>query len=374
MMNDVLARGAPLEDKVSGWSRHSKAMAEPPLYDNNAWCRSEMPQHVLPLVDISRLASDAAEDRLSVARELDRACAETGFLYIQGAQFDGALLNRLVERAKLYFALDEQAKMASYIGQSENHSGYVPVGEEQFGVGTADLKEAYDVNNDYPHTEGRRPLLGPNIWPEMAGFREDVLAYYRHIEAIGHQLFGAFALALGLDETYFDAFLQHPPSQLRLIHYPFDAAAEDRPGIGAHTDYECFTLLFSTAPGLQVIDKAGEWVDVPLIDGTMIMNIGDMMEIMSNGRYVATKHRVKKVQEERYSFPLFFSCDYDHVIAPIVAHEVPAYRPLKSGDHLYNQTAQTFAYLKRRIADGDLVLNEPVALDSFGLQEAGVRA
>jgi isopenicillin N synthase-like dioxygenase len=243
------------------------------------------------------------------------------------------------------------------------------VGEEQFGGGTFDLKEAYDVNHDYLSVEGRRPLLGPNIWPDMPGFREDALAYYRHIKGIGHQLFRAFAIALGLDEAHFEAHLQHPPSQLRLIHYPFDANAEDRPGIGSHTDYECFTLLFATAPGLQVIDKRGEWIDVPLIEGTMILNIGDMMEILSNGRYVATKHRVKKVREERYSFPLFFSCDYDHVIAPAVKDEAPKYPPLKGGEHLYNQTAQTFAYLKRRIASGEMVLDNAVPLGSFGLPE-----
>jgi isopenicillin N synthase-like dioxygenase len=217
-----------------------------------------MPNHVLPLVDISLLESDVVEDRVGVARELDRACAEAGFLYIRGAQFDHELFRRLMERAKLYFALDHETKMRSYIGLSENHSGYVPVGEEQFAVGTYDLKEAFDVNNDYPFAEGRRPLLGPNLWPEMPGFREDALAYYRHIETIGRQLFGAFALALGLDEDFFEPHLRHPPSQLRLIHYPFDAEAEDRPGIGSHTDYECFTLLFASAPGLQVLGKDGE--------------------------------------------------------------------------------------------------------------------
>lgn len=333
-----------------------------------------MQQHVLPLVDISKLDSASFEDRLSVARDLDRACVEAGFLYIRGAQFDQALFRRLVERAKAYFAQGDEAKMRSYIGLSQNHSGYVPVGEEQFGVGSYDLKEAFDVNYDCSIADERRPLVGPNLWPDMPGFREDVLAYYEHIKGIGHQLFRAFALALGLEETHFDAHLRHPPSQLRLIHYPYDPDAEDRPGIGSHTDYECFTLLFATAPGLQVVGKDGEWVDVPLIEDTMIMNISDMMEIMSNGRYVATKHRVKKVKEERYSFPLFFSCDYDHVIAPIGSHEAPRYKPLKGGEHLYNQTAQTFEYLKRRVASGDLVLNDAVPLDSFGLQEAGARA
>lgn len=320
----------------------------------------------LPIVDISLLESDDLADRMSVARKLDRACAETGFLYIRGAQLDGALFRRLIARAKRYFALDHEVKMESYIGRSENHSGYVPIGEEQFGGGTYDLKEAYDVNCDYKDAEGRRPLLGPNIWPDMSGFREDVETYYRHVMGVGRQLFRSFALALGLDECFFDAHLQNPPSQLRLIHYPFNAGVEDVPGIGAHTDYECFTLLFATAPGLQIVDKQGHWVDVPLMDGTMIMNIGDMMEILSNGRYVATRHRVKKVEEERYSFPLFHSCDYDYVIAPVMRGETPRYAPLKGGDHLFNQTARTFAYLKRRAANGQLVLRNAAPLHSFG--------
>ena len=306
----------------------------------------------LPLVDISRLASGCREDRLAVAGELDRACRDAGFLYVTGAQPDPALFGRLLARARAYFALDHAAKMQSYIGLSENHSGYVPEGEEQFEEGTRDRRESYDIGCDYSLATGRRPLLGPNLWPDLPGFRDDVLAYYRHVADIGHQLFRCFALALGLDEGHFDAHLAHPPSQLRLIHYPFDPAAEDRPGIGSHTDYECFTLLSATAPGLQVVDRLGDWVDVPLLDGALVMNIGDMMEIMSNGRYVATRHRVRKVGQERYSFPFFHACDYDHVVAPVIPDEVPRYAPVRSGEHLFSQTARTFAYLKRRVASG----------------------
>ncbi|WP_022683862.1 isopenicillin N synthase family dioxygenase [Sphingobium bisphenolivorans] len=320
----------------------------------------------LPVVDISRLNGGSLDERRALARELDDACARHGFLYIKGSQFDPALFRRLVERAQAYFALDHDAKMRSYIGRSENHSGYVPTGEEQFAGGSNDLKEAYDVNYDYAAADGRRPLLGPNLWPDMPGFREDVQAYYAHIVSIGRQLFRAFALALGLDEDHFDGHLRHPPNQLRLIHYPFDAAAEDRPGIGAHTDYECFTLLFATGPGLQIVDKQGQWVDVPLIEGMMIMNIGDMMEVLSNGRYVATRHRVKKVEQQRFSFPLFFACDYDYVVAPVIGGGAARYAPIKGGEHLFNQTAQTFTYLKRKVASGELALTDAVPLDSFG--------
>lgn len=328
-------------------------------------------EYVLPLIDISLLNSDCLEDRMQVVQALDRACKEVGFLYIQGEQFQPELFDKLKEIAESYFAQDENQKMQNYIGFSKNHSGYVPIGEEQFKANVYDLKEAYDINYDYQEIENRRPLLGPTQWPNDPQFKEQVLAYYQHIKAIGHQLFKAFALALELEENYFDAHLKHAPSQLRLIHYPFNPNAEDQFGIGAHTDYECFTLLFPTAEGLQVLDKQGEWIDIPLIENTMVMNIGDMMEILSNGRYLATKHRVKHVKQERYSFPLFFSCDYDYVIQPIIKNEDPHYPPMKGGEHLFNQTAQTFRYLKQRIASGELVLENARPLYSFGLNEQG---
>ncbi|ENV37393.1 hypothetical protein F959_02201 [Acinetobacter venetianus RAG-1 = CIP 110063] len=328
-------------------------------------------EYVLPLIDISLLNSDYLEDRMQVVQALDRACKEVGFLYIQGEQFQPELFDKLKEIAESYFAQDENQKMQNYIGFSKNHSGYVPIGEEQFKANVYDLKEAYDINYDYQEIENRRPLLGPTQWPNDPQFKEQVLAYYQHIKAIGHQLFKAFALALELEEDYFDAHLKHAPSQLRLIHYPFNPNAEDQFGIGAHTDYECFTLLFPTAEGLQVLDKQGEWIDIPVIENTMVMNIGDMMEILSNGRYLATKHRVKRVKQERYSFPLFFSCDYDYIIQPIIKNEVPHYPPMKGGEHLFNQTAQTFRYLKQRIASGELVLENARPLYSFGLNEQG---
>jgi isopenicillin N synthase-like dioxygenase len=203
----------------------------------------------------------------------------------------------------------------------------------------------------------------------MAGFQDDVMAYYAHLMGIGRQLFGAFALALGLDEDHFDAYLLNPPSQLRLIRYPRDDSAQDRSGIGANTDHECFTLLFATAPGLQIVSRQGVWIDVPLVEGTMIMNIGDMMEILSNGGYLATRHRVKKVRQERYSFPMFHACDYDYVVVPLTKEEAPRYAPLKGGEHLFDQTAQAFAYLKRRIAAGDLALPDAMPLHSFGQQD-----
>lgn len=173
------------------------------------------------------------------------------------------------------------------------------------------------------------PLIGANEWPDLPDFRARVLAYYDAVFALGHRLFDAFALALGLPEGYFKPMVTCPPAKLRLIHYPFDASVEDVPGIGAHTDYECFTLLLADQPGLEVLNEESVWIDAPPVknaagEEAFVINIGDMLEVLSAGTFVATAHRVRKVPQERYSFPLFFACDYHTLIRPLPTFSPPA--------------------------------------------------
>jgi isopenicillin N synthase-like dioxygenase len=328
----------------------------------------------LPVVDIADLRSPDPARRRAAAAALGAAAREAGFLYVTGHGVPAAVVDRLTLRARAYFAQPLAAKMRDYIGSSANHSGYVPPGEEQYQGAKPDLKEAYDVGFDLHDPGRRRPMLGPNRWSDFAGFREDVNAYYQAVFELSQRLFRGFALALDVPEDAFTCNVTAPPSQLRLIHYLPPVAAEandDRPGIGAHTDYECFTILLPTADGLEVLNGAGQWIDAPVIPGTFVINIGDMLEVLSNGQFVATLHRVRRVHEERYSFPLFCACDYDTVIAPMAQLCPPgtagSYEPLVCGDHLYAQTMQTFAYLKDRLARGELRLPErSKALASFG--------
>lgn len=130
-------------------------------------------------------------------------------------------------------------------------------------------------------------------------------------------------------------------------------------------------FIIADSTGLQVLTKQGEWIDIPLLENTLVMNIGDMMEILSNGKYLATKHRVKK-SNKNATPSLYFSCDYDYVIQPINTNEPPKYAPLAGGEHLFNQTAQTFHYLKQRVASGELALKNAVPLYSFGLTESNM--
>lgn len=334
----------------------------------------------LPIVDVGGLYSADLATRQKVAAEIGAASRDSGFLYIVGHPIKDETRARLLDAAKAFFARSTDEKMRSYIGKSKSHSGYVPPGEEVFYGQKPDRKEAYDVSTDVPADDpevlsGRTPMLGPVQWPDDPEFRAAVGDYYAQVSDLARALFRGFALALDLDENFFDAYVKRPPSQLRLIHYPYAPDAPvDEPGIGAHTDYECFTILWPTAPGLEVMNGAGEWIDAPPIPGGFVINIGDMLEAWTNGTFVATSHRVRKVQEERYSFPYFSACDYHTVVEPLpqfVTAERPArFKPLVAGDHLLAQTAQTFQYLKKRIEDGSFKLPPgAMKLSSFG-QEA----
>lgn len=331
----------------------------------------------IPIVDITKLRTGTPDEQKEVAEELGKAARSVGFVYVTGGGIDETLFEGVLDATKRFFALPHDEKMKVYIGNSRNHRGYVPEGEEVFASGTKDKKEAFDLSIDLPADDpdyvAGNPLLGPNQWPDIPGFAETVNAYYTAVFDMGRVLLRGFSMAIGEEPTFFDRYVTKPPSQLRLIHYPFDSSAEDRPGIGAHTDYECFTLLRSTVPGLEVMNGAGEWIDAPPVPGAYVVNVGDMMEIWTNGEFVATSHRVRKVSEERYSFPLFFAADYDTVVAPLqrfVSGEKPARKALKAGEHLFAQTMQSFTYLKERRARGEIVLPEGSApLSSFG-QEA----
>ncbi|CAN5865564.1 oxidoreductase [soil metagenome] len=330
----------------------------------------------VPIVDITDLSSPNLADRQRIAAEIGTASREVGFFYIRGAALDEELFTGLLAAAKEFFALPIEEKMRSYIGLSRCHRGYVPYGEEGLSGDIPDLKEAFDTALDLPADDpdylAGNPMLGPNTWPDIPGFAERVTAYYNAILAVGDQLLWAFAVALGEDPDTFAQYATKTPSQLRLVHYPYNPDAVDSLGIGAHTDFECFTLLKPTAPGLEVMNGAGEWIDVPPIPGTVVVNVGDMLEIWTNGAFVATSHRVRKVKEERYSFPLFFNVDYYTEVKPLpqFASQDGKDRPtLRAGEHLFAQTAQAFAYLRTRLESGELELPEgSVQLNSFGQQ------
>jgi isopenicillin N synthase-like dioxygenase len=381
-VNDVDGAGAPTARVLRLAELHGSLLpmdevfaAAQPLAPLMPWGQADMvPFTAVPVVDISALGNGDAAAETAAVGAIRRAAGEVGFLHVTGHGIAPAVIERLRAAARRFFDQPADRKMASYIGRSTCHRGYVPEGEEQLGAPAPgmkrDRKEAFDLalDLDPASVPADHPLLGGNQWPDLPGFREDVMAYYGAVFAVGQRLLRGFALALGESADAFDTMVTTPPSQLRLLHYPHDADAADAPGIGAHTDYEMFTLLLATGPGLEVMNQAGAWIDAPPVPGALVVNIGDMLEYLSAGRFVATSHRVRKVAEERWSFPLFFALDYDVALRPLGQ---PQAEPIRTGEHLFAQTAQTFAYLKDRVARGEIALPQGARpVSSFGPQAA----
>jgi isopenicillin N synthase-like dioxygenase len=207
----------------------------------------------LPVVDISGLSSDDPHAVQETADNLGRAAREVGFCYVSGHGIPQSTFSGVVDAAARFFALPAEEKMKVYIGLSRNHRGYVPEGEEVFATGSKDRKKAFDLSIDLPSDDpdyvAGNPLLGPNQWPEMANFREPVTTYYDSVFGLGRVLMGGFAMALGEVPTFFDRYLTKPPSQLRLIHYPFNPAAGEAIGIGSHTTMSASRCSIPPRPG-----------------------------------------------------------------------------------------------------------------------------
>lgn len=318
----------------------------------------------LPVIDVGALFSESRRAHLEVAERIGRAARTVGMFYISGHGIDASLQDRVVAQAARFFALPEDAKLAYHIARSENHRGYVPFSEkgDYADEGGDRLYEAFDSALELPADDPAArasPLMGPNVWPAgLPGFRDAVTEYYRSVSGVAQAVTRAFELYLGVEDGYFSRFMRTPASQLRVLHYVENEAPsyEEQQSMGAHTDYECFTLLHQTAPGLQSMTVDREWVDVPPIEGTLVVNIGDMMEVWSNGIFVSNPHRVLNTGRERYSMPFFQAADPDAVIEPVptaVSRARPsAYEPVVAGEHLLTQLLRDFPYLRTR---GDIV-------------------
>jgi isopenicillin N synthase-like dioxygenase len=316
----------------------------------------------IPIIDMAPFLHGDAASRREVASRIGAAARGIGFFYIINHGVPDGLVAQVYAEAKRFFDLPVARKAEIAIEKSACHRGWFMVGGENLDPAkqkTGDLKEGIKIGRDlppeHPLVQSGTPLHGPNQWPSgLPGWRDTMQTYYDAMEALGREMLHAFALALDLDETYFDNWLTAPMTTLGPLHYPPQTGhvTEAQLGAGAHTDYGCLTMLAQDdSGGLQVRNAAKRWIDAPPIPGSFVVNIGDMMERWTNGVFTSTLHRVINVSgRERYSLPYFFDPDFS---APVVCLESckgdgAKFPPTTAGQHLLDMINASFAYHKAK--------------------------
>ncbi|KAF2125559.1 Clavaminate synthase-like protein [Dothidotthia symphoricarpi CBS 119687] len=319
----------------------------------------------LPIIDLAPSFSSSLADRQAVADEILEACTTSGFFYIKNHGVTEGSRSRVLQQARRFFdELNSKQKGELHTRKSKLGLGYEP-SEYTSIAGDQELKEcfnfAYEEGFDKTGGDGLyRNLDGSkyngNLWPkeeDLPGFYEVIKEYYGAVLDLARHLFRLFALSLSLPETYFDHMTTHPGGIARLLYYPPPknpqplASPSEQIGLGAHSDYECFTLLLTSAtPGLEILKPSGEWHVASHVPDTFLTNIADFMMRWTNGLYKSTVHRVvNRGAEARYSVPFFFSVNYDTVVETLPTclkeDEKSKWKPIRAGEYILERLNAT---------------------------------
>lgn len=320
---------------------------------------------LLPTINLNTASIQSTADEIKLLRE---SCESAGFFYLQVQDDDLVeLLPRVFNLSKQFFALTTDTKRN--FSDHVLNRGFTGMQEETLDPEhqtKGDTKEGYYLAEDIPDTDPRynpNKLAGPNMYPKDLPvqdldcdlWRKTMMEYHGKMKQISFQLIQMLALALDLSQIYFDEHFQEPLAVLRLLHYSNKVSDIDR-GIfacGAHSDYGMVTLLATDdQPGLQIYHE-GNWVDIPppgFHKGKFVVNLGDMLERWTNGRFKSTLHRVVRAEsEDRYSIPFFYEPNFDtnvECLESCIGEEGAKYSPITSGEYLIGKYKETHADFK----------------------------
>jgi isopenicillin N synthase-like dioxygenase len=329
----------------------------------------------LPTISLKNWFHGTEAEKREVAKALYAGATGSGFFYLVDHGIDQALIDAVYAQSKHFHGQPEAYKDQYNINKSLVHRGWVSraetVGNETNGKTLNNYHETFDISfevaDDDPRASKGYGLIGPNVWPDLAGFQTTVSTYYEAIYGLGRELLAGFELSLDLKPGTFLDHVTIPPSQLRLLKYFENDKPSDElnMGITAHSDFECFTILNTSGPGLQLMSYEDHWVEAPPVKGAFVVNVGDCLEAWTGGLFKATQHRVINLGKERYSLPLFFSVDFETQIKPLPEFSTQEsrerYPEFTAGEHLWGRTINTFPYLRRQYESGELVVDFDVA-------------
>lgn len=317
----------------------------------------------VPVIDVAPFLRRASGCD-AVPRAIAQACEQIGFFSIVGHGVDAALIGRTVALARAFFARPIEQKHRVQPAIAGQPRGFRAMGDEglaytRAGAAAFDLKEVFQIgpaydDSPYFRTADALPHFMPNVWPaDMPEFAQAFTAYYDAMQALSIELMRACALALDLPEHWFDAKIDRHISALRVLHYPAQSGAAQSGQLraGAHSDYGTLTILLSqnVAGGLQVMGKAGDWLDVHAPPGSFVINVGDLLMRWTNDRWVSTLHRVLNpppahASDSRISLAFFHHPNYDAEVRCIESclrpGAAPKYPPVLAGPYRVQKYAQ----------------------------------
>ena len=285
-----------------------------------------------PIFDLSRFEQASPATRATLGAEVDGICRTTGFLAISGHSVPEQTISTAWDAARAFFDLPPEEKSKARAPFAGYPYGYLGAGVEALakskGADTPpDLKESFNggplsVPPGLTDPEALAFCYADTIWPPApAGFVDAWKAYYAAMEDLASRIMRVFAVALNLPEDHFAGVIDRPVSALRALNYPHPTVPPE-PGqlrAGAHTDYGSLTILLPEAKsgGLEIYTPERQWRPVPPVPGAFIINIGDLMALWTNDRWVSTLHRVVNPQPDargstrRQSFAFFHQPNWD---------------------------------------------------------------
>ncbi|OYU14574.1 MAG: flavonol synthase [Alphaproteobacteria bacterium PA4] len=277
----------------------------------------------MSIADIQPIPLSLVDSDLgAAATAFGDAFGRTGFAVVSDHGIPQPLIDRALAATKALFALPEAVKAAYVVSDGGGQRGMTAFGVEAAkGAKLSDLKEFWHIGRNLPPGHANAAIMPPNIWPaEVPAFQVAVQALYDALDATGVRLLRAIAVHLGLAADFFNAPVAEGNSILRLLHYPpVKDAQSGAIRAGAHEDINVITLLLGAEEaGLQLLDKSGQWRDIAAPAGSLVCNIGDMLQRLTGGRLPSTTHRVVNPSPERAAFPRYST--------PFFLHFRPDYR------------------------------------------------
>ncbi|TAF51928.1 MAG: isopenicillin N synthase family oxygenase [Sphingobacteriia bacterium] len=301
----------------------------------------------IPVVDLAQFTQGSAADKIAFVEALGKAYEEVGFVAVKNHGVPDDLIARQYEHVQRFFALPLEQKNKYEIPGLAGQRGYTSFGREHAkGSEAPDLKEFFQFGQMVADNDPIAAEYPDNVQVEqIEAFNPTLAQAYRAFEASGRSLLQAIALYLGLDEHYFDAHIHNGNSILRCIHYP-PITQEPKSAIRAeqHEDINLITLLVgASADGLQILTKQGEWVNVTSLPEQIVVNVGDMLQRLTNNKLRSTTHRVVNPDRSlwhtsRFSMPFFLHPRSEMSLAClescITADRPKAYPDATAGEYL----------------------------------------